>query len=277
MTSKGTFGLSSLVPSRVQIDESPETSSTPNTFDESSNPNVADFLPRQTRNRRHRQPAQNDDSDSSETVKRRKLIGGLRLAPASQQVSPQMSEEPEPSSGRQLQAKPRQFPQRKAIQRDEHALKPSTLNKLILGIWEQIFSSINFNMSAVIDEWHEAQADQGLIMEGSSSANSPSGGGLIITRPPNRAFSQMSILCRKISQASRVSRALEVVVQARWVEHFDDRVQAILDERGHVSQTKAKMAALAEACRDFSWTEKELRNKMCDALSKIVFDPTDAV
>ena len=203
----------------------------------------------------------NNDSDSSESAKRRKLTGGLRLAPLMQQSLSQDSIEPEAASGRQLQTASRSLPQRKAISRDEHAMRPSTLGKLIVGIWEQIFSSIGFDMSAVVDEWREAKADQGYVIEGGTTRGSPSLASEV-TGPPNRAFSQMNIFCRKISQASRVSRALEVVVQARWIEHLDDRIRAILEERDGISQTKAKMAALAEACRDFGWTEKELRNKM---------------
>ncbi|KAL1306204.1 hypothetical protein AAFC00_004302 [Neodothiora populina] len=137
-------------------------------------------------------------------------------------------------------------------------MKPSTLSKLIVGIWEQIFSSISFDMSAVAEEWH----DQGLITEETSSAGTSPAAANIVPRTANRAFSQMNVLCRKISQASRVSRALEVIVQARWIEHFDDRTQTILRGSGSVTLTRAKMTALAEACRDFGWTEKELRNKM---------------
>lgn len=215
---------------------------------------------RRSRNRR-RPSGTSDDSDSSEAVKRRKLTGGLRLAPT-QQNSPRDPENPESTSGRQLQSTARHFPQRKPASRDEHALKPSTLNKLIVGVWEQIFSSIRFDMSAVVDEWHEAQNGQGLVTDADNSVEDLSLPRNQITRSPDRAFSRINVLCRKISQASRVSRALEVIVQARWVEHYDDRVRAIVEERGNISQTKAKTAALAEACRDFGWTEKELRNKM---------------
>lgn len=254
--------------SRHDADSANVAPSTSNTeggqIDESVNPKATS--PRQTRTRNRRRPAHDDESDNSETAKRRKLTGGLRLAPSTQQNSPRESEEPESASGRQLQATAR-LPQRKPVSRDEHALKPSTLSKLLVGIWEQIFSSIRFDMSAVVDEWHEAQVDQGLITEGAKGADGSPGTTTTATagpvaRPPNRAFSQMNVLCRKISQASRVSRALEVIVQARWIEHLDDRIQTILRERGDISQTKAKMAALAEACRDFGWTEKELRNKM---------------
>lgn len=215
--------------------------------------------PRRTRPSNQRRVAPGDDSDSSEETKRRKLTGGLRLAV--NHSSPREEDEPDSASGRQLQPGSR-LPQRKPPGKDEHAMKPSTLNKLIIGIWEQIFSSISFDMGAVVDEWHEARGDQGLIVGDVNSADSSPGTSGQVTRASTRAFSQMNILCRKISQASRVSRALEVIVQARWVELYDARIEEILAERPEVSRTKAKMAALAEACQDFSWTAKELRNRL---------------
>lgn len=69
----------------------------------------------------------------------------------------------------------------------------------------------------------------------------------------------MSILTRKISQTSRNCRSLEVIVQAHWVQCFDDRVNELSEE---TSREKAKKMAIAEACLNFQWTEKELRNKM---------------
>lgn len=146
-------------------------------------------------------------------------------------------------------------------------MRPSTLGKLITGIWEQIFSSISFNMSAVIDEWRDAQADGSAVDAVGNVTDTAASTASAMTlssavQSSNRPFTQMNVLCRKISQASRVSRALEVVVQARWVEHFDAQVNRLLSEKAHVSPTRARMIVLAEACRDFCWTEKELRNKM---------------
>lgn len=71
----------------------------------------------------------------------------------------------------------------------------------------------------------------------------------------------MNTFCKKITQASRCTRALEVIVQARWVECFDARVQTLLRDNLDLSLTKVKMLALKEACEDFGWTEKEMRNK----------------
>jgi len=91
----------------------------------------------------------------------------------------------------------------------------------------------------------------------------PDGNRLLLTNGGTQlGYSEMNMFCRKITQASRCSRALEVIVQARWTECFDSRVQTLLGENTHLSSTKVKMMALKEACRDFAWTEKEMRNKM---------------
>jgi len=91
----------------------------------------------------------------------------------------------------------------------------------------------------------------------------PDGNRLLLTNGGTQlGYSEMNMFCRKITQASRCSRALEVIVQARWTECFDSRVQTLLAENTHLSSTKVKMMALKEACRDFAWTEKEMRNKM---------------
>lgn len=73
------------------------------------------------------------------------------------------------------------------------------------------------------------------------------------------AVGRMSILTRKISQTSRNCRSLEVIVQAHWVQCFDDRVADLARE---TTPDKAKKKAIAEACINFQWSEKELRNKM---------------
>jgi len=82
------------------------------------------------------------------------------------------------------------------------------------------------------------------------------------TQPPPASWNTMNLFCRRISQASRCCRSLEVVVQARWIESYDDRVKAISATYPDLSLTKARKTALVEACEDFGWSEKDLRNKM---------------
>jgi hypothetical protein len=81
----------------------------------------------------------------------------------------------------------------------------------------------------------------------------------VAIRDNTSAFGRMNVLARKISQTSRTCRSLEVIFQAHWVQYFEDRVAELAQK---TTREKAKRAAIAEACVDFNWTEKELRNKM---------------
>jgi ATP-dependent RNA helicase DDX49/DBP8 len=76
------------------------------------------------------------------------------------------------------------------------------------------------------------------------------------------SFSQMNVFCRKVTQTSRVCRSIEIVVQARWTELFEEQVQARATNNPELSTTKHRKAVFLEACQDFGWSEKELRNKM---------------
>lgn len=208
--------------------------------------------------------ALNNDSDS-ETSKRRKITGGLRLqrptGSANQSMSPE-AEGSEQAPVRRLQADVREKPQRRTA-RDEPALRPSTLSKLVVGIWEQIFSSMSFDISVVTSEWRTTGFQgRSLITDMAQDGQPPSAVQVPPATAPERTFTRMNLLCRKISQASRCSRALEVVVQASWIEHFDRQVQEIAKENPQLSATKARMKALAQACSEIGWSEKEIRNKM---------------
>lgn len=70
------------------------------------------------------------------------------------------------------------------------------------------------------------------------------------------------MFCSKVTQASRACRSLEVIVQAKWIEHFDAYVDLVVATNPGASRTRLNKAALTEACADFGWSEKELRNKM---------------
>jgi ATP-dependent RNA helicase DDX49/DBP8 len=72
----------------------------------------------------------------------------------------------------------------------------------------------------------------------------------------------MNVFCRKVTQASRVCRSIEIIVQARWTEMFEEQVQVRAASNPELSSTKHRRTVLMEACQDFGWSEKELRNKM---------------
>jgi hypothetical protein len=194
------------------------------------------FRPGQGRTKNAGSETDSDALRETESTKRRKAVGGLRLAraPAGIIDQPTPPRTPPPKPSRQLQANLRNFPQRKRQRTTEtHALRPSTWDKLVLGIWEQIHGPIRL-------DWTE----QGTI---SSTQNT---------------FQDVSTLCLRVSQASRRCRSLEVIVQAHWVECYDAHVDTIVARQPNNSLSEAKKTALSEACRDFGWSEKVLRNKM---------------
>ncbi|KAK5173772.1 uncharacterized protein LTR77_002453 [Saxophila tyrrhenica] len=131
------------------------------------------------------------------------------------------------------------------------ALQPSTFDKFITGIWDSIYSSIRMDPAEVIEQWQaiESSGQPKLLTEDQHE---------VTTRNSLGNFGRMNILTRKISQTGKTFRSLEIIVQAHWVQCFDDRVAELATE---MPREKAKRAAMSEACGDFGWTDKELRNK----------------
>jgi ATP-dependent RNA helicase DDX49/DBP8 len=69
------------------------------------------------------------------------------------------------------------------------------------------------------------------------------------------SFCQMNVFCRKVTQASRVCRSIEMIVQARWIELFEDEIQHRSHTNPELSTTKHRKAVFMEACQDFGWSE----------------------
>jgi len=215
-------------------------------------------------------------SDDSRQTKRRKAIGGLRIGGR----NPLASHLPGP---RQL-ATTKTVPQRRKHEPENRSMRPSSIDKLILGIWEQIHGSINLDPQIVVEQLSTHQTITGsqlMLGSGSSMDRLPqqqqhsalpstiinnSNGDTSVGQPqpptPPASWNTMNLFCRRISQASRCCRSLEVIVQARWIESYDDRVRTISATYPDLSLTKARKTALVEACEDFCWSEKDLRNKM---------------
>lgn len=183
----------------------------------------------------------------STAAERRKAVGGLRLGPGSG------PNEDDPNSIRQLQSDSRTFPKRRKINDERRALKPSTLDKLITSIWEQIHGSLQLDPRLVMEQWSEQRSIMNInaVMEPTSLSTTES-----------QRFSKINILCRKVTQASRCCRSIEVIVQAHWIGSYDKRVRLLAEASPYLSLTKHKVAVLKEACEDFGWTEKDLRNKI---------------
>jgi ATP-dependent RNA helicase DDX49/DBP8 len=166
---------------------------------------------------------------------------------------------------RQIATDTRSFPKRRKIASDKFVFRPSTLDKLVIGIWEQLHGTLDLNPSIISEQYaitlpissHGPVTDEQTAVEirGTGSALQ------------NDAFHRMNTLCRKVTQASRVCRSIEIVVQAKWIELFENKIQTSIAAVPHISKTKHHKQAFVEACQDFMWSEKELRNKMVGSLS----------
>ncbi|KAJ4301461.1 putative RNA helicase [Kalmusia sp. IMI 367209] len=202
-----------------------------------------------------------DESTTSRSVEsepedtRRRGTGRLRVA------NKHLIEEDVTEHQRQMASDTRIFPKRRKVTSDKFVFRPSTLDKLILGIWEQLHGTLDLNPQAMFEQIH-------LALPASSDVSHATGENVgteehdSTTALAHDAFSNMNVLCRKITQASRVCRSIEIIVQARWIELFDDQVQSRVAALPQISRAKHHKGALIEACRDFGWSEKELRNKI---------------
>ncbi|KAL4893833.1 SET domain-containing protein [Aspergillus ambiguus] len=182
----------------------------------------------------------NNDIDTRQ-AKRRKTVSGLRLAPTRHASTPTerelSSDDQDPAAAaatlkpsvRQVHSDTR-FPQRKKPGHESAApvLEPTSTDKLIAGIWRQVI---------------EPTVD-------------------IRTGVSGEVFRAINTLCLKYHNQSQSSRALEMIVQAYWIECYQARIAVIRLENPHLSTTEARMVALKEACTTLHWKEKDLRNRI---------------
>lgn len=205
-----------------------------------------------------------DDDDESSAAQQRRAISGLRPAHA--------LVETESHSQRQIHSEDK-FPKRRAQQPEKHLLRPSTFDKLIQGIWEQIHGNLSFIPETLLDSLqskspqsphltHKSQFSLACVGSPQLSSDLTSVSGGPVGETTSRIFKQSNAFCSQVTRASRTCRSLEVIVQARWVEQFDSYVDAMSAADPSRSRTRFNKAALVEACTDFGWSEKELRNKM---------------
>ncbi|KAI0490327.1 hypothetical protein F4859DRAFT_457762 [Xylaria cf. heliscus] len=169
----------------------------------------------------------------------------------------------EDNTQRQMQVMNENFPKRRKAEAVGYAMKPSTLDKLIIGIWEQLHSGVTMNPIEILgqfmtppllrDEINPSQDRAGTSLSNPSISSSSLSG---------RQFNDTTVFCRRVTQASRTCRSVEVIVQARWVEHFDAYLEHLKANDPKTSTTKHRKSALVEASGNFGWSEKELRNKM---------------
>jgi hypothetical protein len=189
------------------------------------------------------------ENEGAQQTSRRKMVGGLRLGQSGPPCNLTPPRTPTPPSTRQLESDERNFPKRRKIDRGGPAkLQQSTVERLIESIWEQIHRPWTLALGPELSEAFEA------VMEGLSDGSNG------VSTSSN--FGNVSRYCRQITCGSRTTRALEVIIQAHWIDCFDARVAALADKRPDLRPPGHKKMVLTEACIVFSWSEKELRNRM---------------
>ena len=174
------------------------------------------------------------------------------------------------SSARQLENSETSVPQRKKRKdTTQPQMQPSTLDKLIVGIWENLYK--RNNSKAMLDTTDVSCPLTGALgsltnfldkqltsmLDGTHGLET-----LERTSMPASQFQDINQLCYRVTRTSSYFRGLELLIQAHWIDCFDARVVALTQDQPDVGSSSHKKAALLEACRVFGWTEKELRNRM---------------
>lgn len=187
---------------------------------------------------------------STRSTARRQEVGGLRLGNAGPSLtSDTPPRTPSPPTARQLEPDDRQFPKRRKLDRDGPAkLEQSTVDKLIEGIWEQIHRPRGLALGRELGEMFNTVNKR--LTDG------------IAGTPKRIDFEDASRCCQQITSGSRTNRALEVIVQAHWVDCYNARSVALQEDRLDLKTYEVKKVVMTEACKLFQWSEKELRNRM---------------
>ncbi|PLB33745.1 SET domain-containing protein [Aspergillus candidus] len=133
------------------------------------------------------------------------------------------------------------FPLRKPRQEPVvPVMTPTSTDKLLSGIWRQIHSEVKWGQPNLLVD-----------------PDTYIGGGM-----SKEAFRLVNTICLTCHGQSQSSRALEMIVQAYWVDCFEARIVAFQIEQPLLSVTEARMTVLREACAVLRLTEKELRNRL---------------
>ncbi|KAL4887658.1 hypothetical protein BJY04DRAFT_176372, partial [Aspergillus karnatakaensis] len=119
-------------------------------------------------------------------------------------------------------------------------LEPTSTDKLIAGIWRQVHSPVQLSRD---------------FSDITPRINIRTGASLEV-------FQTVNELCLKYYNRCQSSRALEMIVQAYWVDCFEARVAVIQFQKPIISKAAARMMAVREACLVLDWKEKDLRNRM---------------
>ncbi|KAL9037792.1 MAG: hypothetical protein Q9180_003519 [Flavoplaca navasiana] len=200
-------------------------------------------------------PHLQDMTDSSS--KRRKVVGGLRPVSVSSKCKAGTTNALEelldgnPHLGlempRQLQSDTHKLPQRRKIIAGRPSKAPRSAITVIGSIWKTVYGPITIDPTATFEG-----RDTSLMLTEHVSDY----------KMDQNTFARINALCLKATTLSKSARALEVIVQAHWIDCYDARIEILAEENPRLSPTEARMAGLVEACTALGWTQKELRNRM---------------
>ncbi|KAF4774883.1 SET domain-containing protein [Colletotrichum scovillei] len=163
----------------------------------------------------------------------------------------QVKEDP-PESQRYLQFI-NSFPKRVNFQTDIVSIpQQSSINKFV---WQLMVTAATTNINDAGKTYFPKQLEFSQLQASSAE-------GTLNEVEIEGIFNRGNVFCRKITEIGRAYRLIEVIVQARWIEHFDLFVELLAIAKPDMSRAKRRKARLIQTCNDFGWSEKELRNKM---------------
>lgn len=180
------------------------------------------------------------------SARRRKTVGGLSISKATT-TCPMPSRSPSPPTTRQLQTDQAHFRKRRRVE-EPPRLVQSNVDKLIESIWKEIHNP----NSLVLDQEYTSLLDDLMHKDNMSGTD----------RLGPASFEMATRSCRRLTEGARAGRALEVIMQAHWVDCFDLQIGELAETRPDQRPLEHKKATLLQACESFSWSEKDLRNRM---------------
>lgn len=125
----------------------------------------------------------------------------------------------------------------------------ATMEKLVQSIWTQIH------------DWSVLATDSELCLLTSTILERANGS--TDTVGTFLRFLDVTQVGLQITTSTRTARAVEVLVQTDWMRRYLTRRDSIKVMYPRMKQHEVNRLVLSEACKVFSWTEKELRNHIC--------------
>ena len=105
-----------------------------------------------------------------------------------------------------------------------------------VGLWHEVSRSSAATSADLVDDSH------GVILPSAVRGSAD--------------FRGINHCCRQITQASRCCRSMEVIVQARWIQFYDEHVQNLVAEDPGLTLTKAHNASAIRGKQGFRMVSK---------------------